>query len=131
MKRLYHFQIGAPLKLAAEADRLRGAALKYGPHATARWIEKFGVQSKPEAIPSNAKWIEIATTYSPEKESVDTVLLRFACDDHTDVMMSVAVRTKFVCSVWRVPKWFGLNDRLPRNPRKYQPAERSAHGVCA
>lgn len=119
-KGTYHFQIGCEPELVAKALTLLDQDIQFGPHSTQRWSESFGCLPKPTIIPVDASWIEIGVSITPSaKMNVETVLFRFSCDSHTDIMMSVAVQTRFVCTAWRVPKWYGIGQGSPQNPKKY------------
>lgn len=118
-KHTFHFQVFVPAEFERKAKALRGCKLDFGPHARKRWNEKFGAMSKPKSLPKTAKFIEINVKPTKEGLILDTVLFRFAIDEFTDVVLSVVATTGFVCSAWRVPKWFGLNAGRPNNPEKY------------
>lgn len=116
----FHFQVFVPEPIKRAVEALRGCKLDFGPHARKRWREKFGVMAKPLTLPHTAQHLEI--TLKPDLTkgpTIDKVLFRFDADAHTDVVLSLVPSTGFVCSVWRVPKWFGLNTGRPTDPRKY------------
>jgi hypothetical protein len=118
-KLMFHYQQYVPAMIQLQTEQLLGCVLDYGPHATKRWRQKFGSISKPLQLPLDAQFLEISVKVTSSSVRLDTVLFRFDCDDTTDVILSVVASTKFVCSAWRVPKWFGKAAGRPKDPKKY------------
>jgi len=118
-KHMLHFQQFIPQDLRGAAEGLRGAKLRFGPHATEKWKARFGSIRYPKSLPSDASVLEMTLLESSENLALDTVLYRYKLDEFTDTILSVAIKTKFVVSVWRVPRWFGMNAGRPKNPSKY------------
>ena len=119
MKHLLHFQQFVPPFVRKQAESLRGSRLIFGPHALQRWAAKFGSIPRPTALPDSAYFLEIVIAPVHHDAMIDTVLFRYHLDDATDVILSVVAKTKFVCSAWRIPRWYGQGLGRPRNPAKY------------
>ena len=125
----FHFQQFVPADVKVTAETLRGASLTFGPHATKRWDAKLGLLPKPTTLPIDAIFLEIVMKSVGNGLHVDKVLFRYNLDEFTDVILSVVLKTKFVCSVWRIPRWYGKGAGRPKDPSKYLTKE-SYHQLC-
>jgi hypothetical protein len=124
-----HFQQFVPADVRKNVQSLRGSALTFGPHARQRWAAKFGGIEKPTALPLDAEFLEIVLKPVDDGPALDTILFRYKLDEFTDCILSVVYKTKFVCSVWRVPRWYGKGAGRPTDPSKYL-TEKTYRQLC-